>query len=389
MTLRKQIFSPRAGIVTVALTAVGLALAAPAGAAGATLTVRAVPGLQGLDFAFGGHRYTTGENGTVAIPVAAPGKYHLLALPWRHENRGVRVAFARWGDDSFTPGRTVTVNGSRTVEVGYGVSYLRGVSFYDCVHAEDADRKTGTRTGCEDNVVRRVRPSRVTSVTLANSIGSKLVFKHDKRKFKRKFKPRWLEGVRVSRRLNGLEETLITYSVMQVMVGGSDVVNQAQQRFYLAKPDDPKKKPLGHVSLARKNFHIRLSLYDASFSTHDLLFRGSVGRALQITYPNGRQLEVALVKGKASLRSMPRGLYQVKVKASSGIPMTVPVSLSKNQPGMQLKVISYADVLSSFAAFALVSIVLVTARRPALRANIRRRISKLGRNWRHALAARR
>ena len=380
MTSQKEIFSPRAGIVTVALAAIGLALAAPAGAVGATLTVKAVPGLQGLDFDFRGHRYTTGENGTVAIPVPAAGKYRLLALPWRHENRGIRVTFSRWGDDSFTRARTVTVNPSRTVEVGYGVSYLRGVTFYDCVLAEKADRDTGTRTGCERNVVRRVPPRRVTSVTLANSIGSKFVL--------RRGKPEWLEGVRVSRRLNGLEETLITYSVMEVMVGGSDVVNQAQQRFYLAKPDDPTKRPRGHLSLVTKNFPIRLSLYDAFFSTHDLLFRGPVGHAIQITYPDGRKREVALDHGKVWLHSMPRGLYHVKVKTSAGIPMTVPVSLSKNQR-MQLKVISYGDVLGSFAVFALVSIVLVTARRPALRAAIRRQISRLGRNWRRAVEVRR
>jgi hypothetical protein len=388
VTSRKEIFSPRAGIVTVALAAVGLALTAPAGAAGATLTVKAVPALQGLDFRFGGHRYTTSKDGIVTIPVAAPGAYRLVALPWRHENRGIRVTFSRWADDSFTPGRTITVNGSRSVEVGYGVSYRRGVTFYDCVKAEKADRDTGTRTGCERDDVRRVPPKRVTSVTLANSIGSKFVFKHGKRKFKRKFKAKWLEGVRVSRRLNGLEETLITYSVMQVMVGGSDVVNQAQQRFYLAEPDKGKKPPRGHLSLVTKDFPIRLSLYDAFFSTHDLLFRGPVGHALQITYPDGRQREVTLRDGKRWLRSMPRGLYHVKVKTSAGIPMTVPVSLSKNQR-MQLKVISYADVLGSFAVFALVSIVLVTARRPALRAAIRRRISKLGRNWRRAVEVRR
>jgi drug/metabolite transporter superfamily protein YnfA len=74
---------------------------------------------------------------------------------------------------------------------------------------------------------------------------------------------------------------------------------------------------------------------------------------------------------------MPRGLYQVKVKTRAGIPMQVPVSLSKNQD-MQLKVISYADVGGSFLVFALISIVLVTARRPALRDAIRRQVARLG-----------
>ena len=46
------------GIVA-ALAVAALAVAAPAKAAGLTLTVKAVPELQGLDFSFQGHLYTT------------------------------------------------------------------------------------------------------------------------------------------------------------------------------------------------------------------------------------------------------------------------------------------------------------------------------------------
>jgi hypothetical protein len=339
------------------LAALALAHASQARAAGLTLTVQAVPALQGLDFTIDGHRYTTPKSGVVAIPIAA-GTHRVVALPWRHPDRGIRVDFSRWSDDSFKPARTVTVDRSRTLQVGYGLSYLRGLSFFDCVKLED-------RRGCIGRS-RPVHPSRVTSVTLANSIGEKYVLSSDQRA--------WLEGVRVARRLNGLEETLITYSVMEVMVGGSDVVNQAQQRFYLTKP---KRKFFGDLPVAATTFRIRLSLYDAHFTTHDLLLRGPIGKVLQLTYPDGRKRDVALDNGEVTLRSMPRGLYQVKVKTRAGIPMEVPVSLSKNQD-MQLKVISYADVGGSFLLFALISFVLVTARRPALRAAIRREAVRLG-----------
>jgi len=351
------------------LAALALGHASPARAAGLTLTVKAVPALQGLDFTVDGQRYTTPKSGVVVIPVTA-GTHRVIALPWRHRDRGIRVAFSRWSDDSFTRARTVTVDSSRTLQVGYGVSYLRGLSFFDCVMLED-------RHGCKGGS-RPVSPSRVTSVTLVNSIGEKFVLGSNERA--------WLEGVRVARRLNGLEETLITYSVMEVMVGGSDVVNQAQQRFYLAKP----KKTFAGLSLlpvATKTFQIRLSLYDAHFSTHDLLLRGPIGQVLQLTYPDGHRREVALDHGEATLHSMPRGLYQVKVKTSAGIPMEVPVSLSKNQD-MQLKVISYADVGGSFLVFALVSIVLVTGRRPGLRAGIRRQLARLGGTLRRMEAGR-
>ena len=347
------------GAGAIVLAALALAHVSQARAAGFTLTVKAVPALQGLDFAVDGHRYTTPKSGVVAIPIAA-GTHRVVALPWRHSDRGTRVDFYRWSDDNFEQARTVTVDRSRTLEVGYSVRYRRGLSFFDCVKLED-------RRGC----IGRSRPvprSRVTSVTLVNSIGEKFPLSSDQRV--------WLEGVRVARRLNGLEETLITYSVMEVMVGGSDVVNQAQQRFYLAKP---AKTFEGQALLpvAAKTFRIRLSLYDAHFTTHDLLLRGPIGKVLQLTYPDGRKRDVALDNGEVTLRSMPRGLYQVKVKTRAGIPMKVPVSLSKNQD-MQLKVISYADVGGSFLVFALISIVLVTARRPALRDAIRRQVARLG-----------
>jgi hypothetical protein len=353
------------GVAAAALT---LCFAAPAGAAGVTLTVKSVPSLQGLDFAFRGHRYTTGKDGTVAIPVAARGTYRLTALPWRHLDRGVKVSFSRWGDNSFTAARTVKIRGSKTLEVGYGISYLRGLAFFDCVGAENTDGFL--RTGCQDNRTRRVKAERVTTVELASSIGEKTTFHEGQRK--------WLEGARVSRRLNGLEETIITYSVMHARVSGSDVVNQAQQRYYLAKTATP---PRGRLKYAPKDLLIRLSLYDAHFSTHDLLLRTPVGTALQVTYPDGRQRVVPFHNGEVTLPSMARGLYHVKVMTKAGLQMTVPVSLSKNQD-MQLKVISYADVAGSFLIFALISVLLVIARRPAMRAAIRRRLSRLGKNSR-------
>ena len=355
-----------------------LAVAAPAHAAGLTLTVKAVPALDGLDFSFNGHRYTTPKSGVVTIPVPAPGTYPLVALPWQHTNRGLLVSFSRWSDDSFTTARTVTISSSRTLEVGYGVSYLRGLRFYDCIRKE-TDFKT-VKNGCEDNLTRAVDPNRVSQAVLASSIGEKTVLRSTQRV--------WLEGSRVSRRLNGLEETFITYSVLHVRVEGSDVVNQAQQRFYLAPPSSKyQRRTLKYLRLAGRNLPIRLSLYDARFTTHDLLLRGSIGSAIELTYPNGRKRDVPLRHGEVTLKSLPRGLFHVMVKTGAGIQMRVPVSLSKNQ-NMQLKVISYADVGGSFLVFVLVSVGLVTARRPALRAAIRRRLARMRRNLRVGMAGR-
>jgi len=294
------------------------------------LTLRSVPALEGLDFSFEGRRYTTAANGVVRIPVARAGTYRLRALPWRHRDRGIRVAFSRWLDDAFRPSRTITIEQSTKLEVGFGVSYEVNTSFIDL-----ADR--------------RIPPARVNTVTLASSLGEKYIL--------RAGKPMWLVGVRVARRLNGLERTLVRYSVMAVDVDGANVVNQAQQRFYIARIRD---------------LRIQLSLYDAHFSSHDLVFGSAIGHSILLTYPNGREIEVPLVNGEATLRSLPRGEYQVKVQTGKGIAPAIPVALSRNQD-VPLKVISYADLIGGFLLFAGVSFGLVAARRPRLRAALRPR----------------
>jgi hypothetical protein len=352
-------------LVFAVLAAFGLAAPAGAAAAAATLTVKSVPQLQGVDFVFAGHRYTTGKGGTVRIRVPAPGTYRLRALPWRHVDRGVKVAFSRWGDNSFSAARPVRIHDSKTLEVGYGVSYRRGFRFYDCVGAEASDMNQNA--GCEDRT-RTVSPERVSSVTLVSSTGDKVVLRPQRRP--------WLEGARVTPRpRGGLEETLIYYSVMQVRVAGSDVVNQAQQRFYLTAP--PKHQRIGHMRPATNNLLIRLSLYDAHFTAHDLLLRTPAGNALELTYPDGRKTVKPFNDGELTLRSLPRGLYHVKVITKAGIKMTVPISLSKNQD-MQLTVISFADLGGTFLIFVLISLLLISARRPGMRAAIRSRLSQLG-----------
>jgi len=300
-----------------------------AAAVGPGLTIKTVPAISGLDFAFDGKRYTSDRLGVVRIPASA-GRHSLRALPWRHESRGVRVAFARWLDETFKPNRTVTVSGPTTLEVGYSVRYRVQQAFHDLQG-------------------RPVDPLRVTSVTLASSLGEKYVLHTGDRP--------WLEGARVSRRLTGLSKTLIRYSVMDTRVAGSNVVNQAQQRFYIART--PKLR-------------IQLALYNAHFSTHDLLFGNSIGSAIILKLPNGHtEVHKLGPGGETTLRLLPRGQYGVKVKTSAGISLSIPVALSRNQD-VPLKVISYFDMAFGFILFAGTSLALVVARRPNLRAALRR-----------------
>lgn len=313
----------RLSLVAAALAASGVVLGEASGAAAATLTLRTVPALSGVDFSFDGKRYSTPANGVLKIQTTS-GTHALRSLPWRHPERGIRVAFSRWLDDTFKPARTVTLAGNTKLEVGYGISYRVNTSF-------------------EDLARRKIPSRRVSSVTLASSLGEKYKLRGGR--------PRWLVGVRVARRLNGLEPTLVRYSVMQTDVEGANVVHQAQQRFYIART---------------RNLRIRLSLYDAHFSTHDLVLGTPVGRAIRLTYPNGREVDVALRDGEATLRSLPRGQYQVKVLTGMGIAPAIPVALSRNQD-VSLKVISYFDLLGGFLLFALLSFGLVAAKRPHLR----------------------
>lgn len=225
-----------------------------------------------------------------------------LLLPWESPDPTIRAEFSRWHDNVFETWRDVEYNSEVLLQAGFEVHYFVTYNF----------------TNLQGN---QIDPSEVDSLTLMNSMGERLeLTSHD---------PLWVQGGRVTRRSSGLEETELQYSVDQVMVGGSNVVYQSQNRF---------------VPAESQSWTIPLLFYSMSFISQDALFAVPVGSSVEVTSPNGTTIFASLDEnGQAQLPLLPRGEYQVRV-SDGGYSPPVPVALSRDQ-SVALKVITVWDAV--------------------------------------------
>jgi hypothetical protein len=237
----------------------------------------------------------------IRIPIDHVGRYRVEVLEWSSPDPGVKAAFSRWQDNAYKPVRVIEYHIGKHYQAGFELSYLVNQEFTDLSGAP-------------------VDPQLVTDFTLKSSMGGRLTFTDTA--------PRWLQGGRVVKRKQGLEETLLYYSVESVMVDGSSVVNRAQHRFF---PADVRE------------WTIPLLFYSARFTSKDAIFGFPVGEAVQIVAPDG---EITLVPlepdGTATVPSLPRGTYQVNIQGGGYSPLA-PVALSRNQE-VALEVISPLDL---------------------------------------------
>jgi predicted RNA-binding Zn-ribbon protein involved in translation (DUF1610 family) len=268
----------------------------------ALIEVHTTPALPNIRFALDDQIFSSDDYGVARIEVGKAGKYHLELLPLETNSPDIQMAFGRWSDDYFVPSREIEVPLKKPLEVGLEVSYQVSQAFIDL------DGKP-------------VQPSRVTSITLKGSNGSTFTFEDNL--------PHWLPAGRVIRLNNGLEETKILYSVISVVIDGSNVVSQAQQRFY-ADPNDV--------------WPVKLLLYEASFTAHDALFRFPIGTGIHVEYPDGDLQTFGFNSHQEhTLTGLARGIYRVTVTGAKGYAPATPIALSRNQ-AVDLMVFSYIDL---------------------------------------------
>jgi hypothetical protein len=326
--------------IVVAAVALSLVPAAPAaqpdrassGAVsrqGYELTIATVPPMAGVRFTAGGQTFASGRDGIASIVLPA-GTYGLELVDRDFQRGGVRSRFARWESSAFTPDRVLNLRGPTHLQVGFERSVLVDLAFVD--RSEQP-----------------VDKSLVTKVTLTSTIGTRDSFKPDR--------PRWLIASRIARRFDGIEATQIEYALQRAVYAGTNVVHKAQQRFYPSKT---------------RRVVLHLLLYSVRLRAHDLLFGFGMGKSADLTYPDGRRISFPLAGGKR-LSSLPRGTYAIKVHAWGYTPL-VTVALSKDQ-SIDLRVVSYLDMIVMFLGAAAISAFLILARRPRTRA-------RLAQNWR-------
>jgi hypothetical protein len=194
---------------------------------------------------------------------------------------------------------------------------------------------------------RRIDPSRVSSVRLKSRTGQKITLRARHAVL--------LQASRVVALQGATKSKSIEYSVEEVDVGGGQVVNHAQQRFF---------------PLRTRQVTVPLLLYSAHFTSKDALFGFPSGSAIVLTYPSGKVVRIPLESGEASSGELPRGDYMVRVDAP-GMSFERPVALSRDQV-VDLEVVSYLDLGVVFSSLAALAIGLILARRPELRLRIRR-----------------
>jgi hypothetical protein len=266
-------------------------------------TIQTVPPIPGVQFKMGNQTFISGPDGVAHTTITNTGVYTLEVQQSGSASTTSRFEFNRWLDENYTPQRSVNFPQTQTMQVGFDIYNMVSQNFVDLNN-------------------KPVDPKRITAITIKNAQGDVLTFPNGQ--------PRWLYAAGVARRSGGLEEDDLLYSILNVTIDGSNVVNQYQQRFY-AHPGD--------------NWQISLLLYKAQFSAHDALFRFPVGVGINMTYPNGRSVFVPFGSdGTASVSSLARGTYQVQVAGASGVVSLTPVALSQDQ-AVNLLIPSAVDIL--------------------------------------------
>jgi len=260
------------------------------------LTIATVPPTPGLPLVSidDGTVLTTGPDGTVVVTMTKVGRVALrLALPADDATRRVRLA--RWDDGSTDDVHTIRI--PDTLKVVAGLQILNPVQF----EFASAD---GAPIGGTDVPIVRVSDDAGKQETLTGT------------------GPLWLRSNAITRLITGLDSQRIEYRIAEVSLGGVNVVNRGQQRFSATGPQTVK---------------VPLLVFNLVVQGRDALLKTPSGSQATITDPAGAQRVLQLDDSGSAAVSLPRGEYNVVIDGGPGIPITTPVTLSRDQR---------ADVLS-------------------------------------------
>jgi hypothetical protein len=207
-----------------------------------------------------------------------------------------------------------------------------------------------------------VDPERIAQFTIRSEQGDTYVFNDGQ--------PRWLPASRIARRVDGLQITKLLYSVINVKLDGSNVVNESQQQFY-AEPNDTWK--------------ISLLLYSLKIKVNDGLFGSAAGKSINLLFPNGQVSNYPLdTSGQVEIHGLARGNYSIEVVGTRGLGNKMPVALSRNQDA-NIKVLTYTDLgIVGTLGFLTALALLIYGRRGVLLSSLRNR-QRMVRKADHAL----
>jgi hypothetical protein len=268
----------------------------------ADFTIQTVPAIPGITFQMDGQQFVSGQDGTASIQISRVGTYRLDVLLSLYRNLSQQVDFGRWGDENYQPYHDIQIPNDRSIQLGLDIFHQVSMNFVDL-----------------DGLP--VDPGRITSISIRSIQGDVFTLKPGDTP--------WLPASRTARRQTGLEVTNLLYSIKSVVMNGSNVVNSAQQRFFV-KSDD--------------TWAISLLLYSLHVTAKDGLFASPIGQSVDITLPDGQVQNYALNgSGSVDIHTLPRGIYHVSLPGVKGLGTSTPVALSRNQV-VNLNVVTLLDI---------------------------------------------
>lgn len=290
---------------------------------GGLLVVHALPDVAGLQFMLDGETYVTDELGVARIEV----------YEWTTDLRQrIEVPDAALGPES--NGATASFWGWQ----GWGGPRDKLVQAY-------FDLNYPTTLLFQDGDKNPIDASQVTSITLRNSVGNTYLFTGEQLR-----SPQVLPGSRVVPSREGRQSEPFTYSVLEVIVGGSNVVNKSQQFF-----------EAGEI----REFRVKLLLFSVTITARDALFGGSTGTGVEVKFPDGHMEEYSFAKDQTvTLNSLPRGEYEVGV-IGGGFAPPRPLTLSRDQT-LELEAVTTLDMAVVLGVIASFGFGLLFAGRPGI-----------------------
>ncbi len=301
----------------------------------AQVTVQTIPPMAGIQFMYNDQIFSSDAKGLVYLSIDHMDIYHIEVLPVAQPtNSNSRVEFAGWNNGDLNTYHQFRFPFHRPLTAGFYTAYPVNLEYLD---------PTGQPTD----------PSRISSIRIrAGTAGTTYNFNDPKTV--------WLPANQIVDRVDGDASVPATYYLENVMIDGSNVVNQGQQRFQV-EPDS--------------TWRVQLFQYSTRFLAHDALFHFPIGSGILLDYPNGTQKAFSFASSNAvvTVGSLPRGIYHASVTGAGGIEPRIPMDLSRDQD-FELLVLSRLDLAILFGIPVLVALILLMVGRirPLIRSAIRR-----------------
>jgi hypothetical protein len=262
-----------------------------------TLTLKTVPALAGVRFTFDGQPLVTGANGVTSYTAQHDFASHRLSIVSSSvTTEDKRYEFARWA-------------GQRDPEQAFTrtVSGLPLRSNYVVTAAFTVQRPVLPRVVRQDGTA--VDPTDVERITVRSDGGAFVDLPLNK--------PTWLDEVRPAFLSSVLSAQPVSYSLQEVIVRNTNVVDAGRQRFTPASTSTPT---------------FTTQFHDLVITGHDAIFKTKLGTSATVTFPDGGKRTVPLnSEHTATLYDLPRGRYKVSIEAGRGIVGVQQFNLSKDK----------------------------------------------------------